>query len=169
MGVAAMSGSGPVSISLLGALNGKGLMTQFNATTKNFILVVTQNGGALGAFSLPGGTHLPSYNNGAFSYTLQADLDSVRLTSTLDSFDSGDLLFSSLGVPSVTSLSDLGASLGLIIATEASTGATNSLASIDYDRIELIGTAVAAAPEPSRAMLALGGLAMLALRRRRGW
>ncbi len=169
VGVASMSGSGPRSMALLGGLAGKGVMVRFDATTKNFALVVTQNGGTLGTFSLPGGTHLPTYSSGAFSYLLQADLDSVRLSSAQDSFDSGDLLFSSLGLPSVTSLTDLGSSLGLLLGTEASSGADGALASIEYERVELIGTAVAAAPEPSQALLAFGGLAMLALRRRRGW
>ncbi|MGV3658775.1 MAG: hypothetical protein ACO1TE_01285 [Prosthecobacter sp.] len=163
--LASMSGSGPVSMAMLGGLSGKGLMVRFDGTSKNFTLALTNNGGSIGTFALPGGTHLPSYSSGTMSYTLVADEDSVRLTSVLDGFDSGDLAFASVVSAGVDSLDDLGSSLGLLLGTEASTGNPGDLATVAYDRVELTGTT--AVPEPSRALLALMGLVSVAVRRRR--
>lgn len=151
---------------LLGSLSGYALMVQFSAASENFILRVLNNTAPVGSFTLPSGPHLPSYNGGAFAYTLTADLDSVRLTSTLDSFDSGDLLFSSAGIVGFDSLDDLGSSFSLLLGTESGGNpADGTPAAIAYDYVEIVGTS--AVPEPSRLLLVMAGLAGVALRRRK--
>ncbi|WP_395753590.1 autotransporter-associated beta strand repeat-containing protein [Prosthecobacter sp.] len=114
-------------------------IVNFDAVTKTF--KASAIGGTSGSLTLAGGPHLPSYAGGALSYVVQADTDSFRVTSTTDSYDSGEILFSAIGASGFDSIDDLGTAPTLLLGAESGGSVTDALASVAFDRVVLDGTA----------------------------
>lgn len=151
----------------LGGQSGYTFITKFNTVTKTFGAVVL--GPTMGSITLPGGPHLPSFSGRAFSYSISGDTDSFRITSPLDTYDSGDILFSAIGAAGFDSVHDLGSMVAMIMGTESGGSVPEgTLATVAFDQVGLTGTLTesqtAEAPEASTYAAGLAVLGMLGSR-----
>lgn len=84
------------------------------------------------------------YDGGEVSFTVTFFSNRLRITSTLNSFDTGELLFSEIGVDGFDDITDLGplARIGLFAETSVADGT----ATVDYGRVSYVTDATYTPP-----------------------
>ncbi|NNC87641.1 MAG: hypothetical protein HKN82_04175 [Akkermansiaceae bacterium] len=105
------------------------------------------------------------YAGEAVSFVTTLDADSFRVTSSLNSLDTGDITYASIGFAGFDDITDMSPSSITLIA-EADGG--NGTTTVNFDRVSYSADVAAAVPEASApAIFALGAAGILLHRRRR--
>lgn len=103
---------------------------------------------------IPGSPFAFPYEGGAVSFTITFTSNSLRVSSTLNTFDTGQLLFSGLGVENFDVITDLGPQARITLLSEASAG--NGTATVRFDRVSYeTDAALVVAPDNSALRKAL--------------
>lgn len=147
---------------ILGSFSSYALSVTLDPATSAFAAFLFNQGAPAGSLTIPSTPHVPTYAGGTININILYEATSFRITTDVDSFDSGQISYASFGDSGFNNLSDITGNATLLIGTESATGANGDLATIDYDstRLEII-------PEPaSLILLGLGSAVMLGRRRR---
>jgi hypothetical protein len=164
--MAGANGGNPRAIMLLGGTSGNSFLLDFNATTQAFFSAII-DGGGIHPRAMPGS--VPNYAGGAIQIVITADSDSIRVTADVDSYDSGDILFSAYPGAIANSLDDFGPLMSPGLAADTDNNSSDPIitATVAYNRVLIEVTeglsGGASVPEPSSYALGLIGLAGLGL------